>query len=303
MIDKDIFGQYVAKRRREMDMTQSMLAEKLNISFQAVSKWERGISIPDSETINRIAKVLDIKEGLFTFEAASRFSLPELIRDVNEKGITTSNYISLGALLLSEGFTLKIVTKFTNPIIRETLIEMLESRDLWEKKSLIALSHYFCDRFASRIDSTEMVSKLNKVNGVLTCAIQSNENYPYFIMTKLLRQIANNHKPSTLMTMNEDTDSGSMQIQIVCSDGIAEDGYNCYYLSDLIRATIFQSKVVAGTSGGGNEQHASIIIHQNDRRALKTDAFHQAQRLFMQYLHCFNKPFEIEIVESTREGN
>ncbi len=37
-------GEVISKRRRELGLTQGQLAKSLNISFQAVSKWENGVS-------------------------------------------------------------------------------------------------------------------------------------------------------------------------------------------------------------------------------------------------------------------
>ncbi len=41
-------GRFIAKKRKELGLTQQKLAGKLNVSFQAVSKWENGTSIPDT---------------------------------------------------------------------------------------------------------------------------------------------------------------------------------------------------------------------------------------------------------------
>ncbi len=46
-IDKEKFGSFVAQLRREKGLTQKDLAEKLFLSDKAVSKWERGLSLPD----------------------------------------------------------------------------------------------------------------------------------------------------------------------------------------------------------------------------------------------------------------
>lgn len=43
-MDKIKIGQYIAKCRKEQSLTQEQLAEKLGISKNAVSKWERGVS-------------------------------------------------------------------------------------------------------------------------------------------------------------------------------------------------------------------------------------------------------------------
>lgn len=45
MIDAAKVGRQIADLRKVKDLTQSQLGERLNISFQAVSKWERGVSL------------------------------------------------------------------------------------------------------------------------------------------------------------------------------------------------------------------------------------------------------------------
>ena len=43
-MDQLNIGRFIAERRKKKNLTQMQLAEKLNISFQAVSKWENGVS-------------------------------------------------------------------------------------------------------------------------------------------------------------------------------------------------------------------------------------------------------------------
>jgi len=51
-------GSVIAKKRKELGLTQQKLAEQLNVSFQAVSKWENGTSVPDTLLLPRLAYVL-----------------------------------------------------------------------------------------------------------------------------------------------------------------------------------------------------------------------------------------------------
>ena len=51
-------GSRIAQRRRELGMTQEVLAERLGISPQAVSRWENGWNLPDLENIAPIADTL-----------------------------------------------------------------------------------------------------------------------------------------------------------------------------------------------------------------------------------------------------
>lgn len=56
---KNTIGTNIAKYRKAIGMTQAELAEKLNVSVQAVSKWENDISYPDIERIGELASVLN----------------------------------------------------------------------------------------------------------------------------------------------------------------------------------------------------------------------------------------------------
>ena len=53
-------GKNIAKVRRESGMTQEELAEKLNVTRQAISSWERERTEPDLDTVQRTAEVLDV---------------------------------------------------------------------------------------------------------------------------------------------------------------------------------------------------------------------------------------------------
>lgn len=53
-------GVLIAALRKELNMTQKMLATQLHVSEQAVSKWERGVGAPDISMINTLAKLLGV---------------------------------------------------------------------------------------------------------------------------------------------------------------------------------------------------------------------------------------------------
>lgn len=46
--------------RKERGMTQEEMAVRLNVVRQTVSKWEKGLSVPDAEMLQRIAEVLEV---------------------------------------------------------------------------------------------------------------------------------------------------------------------------------------------------------------------------------------------------
>ena len=54
------FGEQLKNRRKESGISQSELAERLGVHIQTVSKWERGIMLPDVGQFGDIAKALDL---------------------------------------------------------------------------------------------------------------------------------------------------------------------------------------------------------------------------------------------------
>lgn len=59
-MDNEKFGKFIKMLRKQKNMTQKELAEKLNITDKAVSKWERGLSFPDITILNSIAEIFNI---------------------------------------------------------------------------------------------------------------------------------------------------------------------------------------------------------------------------------------------------
>lgn len=53
-------GETIASLRKQKGMTQNELAEKMNVTDKAVSKWERDLSCPDINTISKLAEILDV---------------------------------------------------------------------------------------------------------------------------------------------------------------------------------------------------------------------------------------------------
>lgn len=58
-------GKYIAGKRKELNMTQRQLAEKLGMSDKSVSKWERGICLPDVSVYSQLCGILGISINEF----------------------------------------------------------------------------------------------------------------------------------------------------------------------------------------------------------------------------------------------
>lgn len=59
-IDNEKFGTFLVQLRKQKGFTQKELAQKLFVSDKAVSKWERGLSMPDIALLSPLAKLLDV---------------------------------------------------------------------------------------------------------------------------------------------------------------------------------------------------------------------------------------------------
>lgn len=59
-MDQEKVGKFIASLRKEKNLTQEQLAEKLNITKNAVSKWERGLGLMDLSLLQPLSKILNV---------------------------------------------------------------------------------------------------------------------------------------------------------------------------------------------------------------------------------------------------
>lgn len=106
--------------RRSKGLSQDELAIKLNVVRQTVSKWEKGLSVPESEMLIRLADELNTTVGVLLGEAVATEESPELkaiaaklevlneqFTKRNEKRRKIWRTISIRAHLLSAGTMLQ----------------------------------------------------------------------------------------------------------------------------------------------------------------------------------------------------
>ena len=73
MLSTKMIGEKITEARKKINVSQAQLAEQLFISSQAVGKWERGESMPDIITLNRLAEILGVDLNYFSerFESSA----------------------------------------------------------------------------------------------------------------------------------------------------------------------------------------------------------------------------------------
>ena len=117
-------GKFISSKRKEKDITQSALAEKLYISDRAISKWENGICLPDAGNIPILCEILGITiNDLFSGEVVDmkdnekklEENLLEMIRlkEQRDKELLRLE-IFIGVTISVIMFTLIMIASFAN---------------------------------------------------------------------------------------------------------------------------------------------------------------------------------------------
>ena len=88
-------GENIKRFRRERELTQETLADFLGVTFQSVSKWERGESYPDITFLPAIAAFFDVSyDELLGFdETFKEKKIQEYISEYNDMRLKDSPYV------------------------------------------------------------------------------------------------------------------------------------------------------------------------------------------------------------------
>ena len=83
-MDQVKIGNFISLCRKDKKLTQEQLAEKLNVSVNVVSKWERGLNLPDYSNMQTLCDILGISLNEFF---AGEYLKEEEIKKQSEKNI------------------------------------------------------------------------------------------------------------------------------------------------------------------------------------------------------------------------
>ncbi len=59
-MNQERIGKFISENRKKKNLTQEQLGKKIGVSKNAVSKWERGLNLPDASIMQDLCKILDI---------------------------------------------------------------------------------------------------------------------------------------------------------------------------------------------------------------------------------------------------
>lgn len=115
------FGDIIVELRKKQNLTQQQLADKLNITDKAVSKWERGLSYPDITSISSLAKVLGVDSSYLIDCCKKEDSNNPYQNKENIKDLIT---LIITAIALAMGIAI-VVLNILNQIDNKDTITML----------------------------------------------------------------------------------------------------------------------------------------------------------------------------------
>ena len=124
-MNQEKIGKFIAQCRIEKNLTQSQLAEQLNMSNKSISKWETGRALPDLDMFREISKVLDIDVSEFFEKVDLKPNTSKLVYDT-----VILNYVKyilinmfaviLGIIIYNSGYNIANGNTYFNVTVFQT---------------------------------------------------------------------------------------------------------------------------------------------------------------------------------------
>lgn len=125
MLDQRKTGVLIAKKRKEKNLTQTTLASYLGITDRAVSKWERGLALPDASIMLKLCNILGISitellTGEETMEENYKEKAEKLILEIRKREEDNNRYLLkletvIGVLATVSALTIILIAAFLIP--------------------------------------------------------------------------------------------------------------------------------------------------------------------------------------------
>lgn len=175
MFDTNKVAINIKNARTKMNMTQMNLADEMGVSYQAVSNWERGNSMPDISKLPELCKILNISfEELVGERIPETDTVEKLLQDENAD-VTLEEMAQIGRLVKPE----KIENKVNETIEKEEKIPfsvLVNLAPFMDKETLGKLVEKIVDIDVSKLcaiapfldkkSMDDLIDKLLQVDGV-----------------------------------------------------------------------------------------------------------------------------------------
>ena len=121
-MDQDKIGKFISISRKDKGLTQKQLAEELGVSINAVSKWERGLNLPDASLMKELCMILGVTlNELFEGE---KLTSEEIVMESEKKILSlmmTLRQLKIVETLIQILIGLAIALTISSGFILETL--------------------------------------------------------------------------------------------------------------------------------------------------------------------------------------
>lgn len=134
-MDQESIGRFIQELRKEKNLTQKELADRIGVSDKAVSKWENGRSMPDTSLLNPLCKELSVSvnellvaEKLPPEEYAVKAeeNIMELLQNNKKNRVRGLVQIIIGIAILIVSFAFMLMSVFGAKSLGNTLVTFLD---------------------------------------------------------------------------------------------------------------------------------------------------------------------------------
>ena len=143
-MDQEKIGKYIFNKRKEKNMTQQDLASKLGVTDKAISKWERGIGLPDISYLESLSDILGISilELLRGEDMNKNMDNKDIIESFKYGSILTKNKIKLiiNTLLITIILFISFLVLFLNI---KNIIYLNKEYDNYVSENIYDLDSYY----------------------------------------------------------------------------------------------------------------------------------------------------------------
>ena len=146
MFDTQKFGRAIASLRKNADMTQNAVADRLNLSRQAVSRYECGESFPDISILVQIAELFEISLDTLIALGDPTAGEAQILREDGNDRVTTADVVNLAPHL--------------KPSMLAALAEQL-SADGIDITDLVGLAEYLQDAATAQLIETASFAQIS----------------------------------------------------------------------------------------------------------------------------------------------
>lgn len=276
----ETIGKFIQLKRKEKGLTQKELAQKLNVTDKAVSKWERGLGCPDVSILEVLAQELDTS----ILEILKGRTIQKEIIKVTEANDYVKETIN---------FTKNKTKEIVNKIIIFLTISLSILLLILNIENIISLNKKYEYDFNNE-QVKEMKQQLNKLKTNIEVIEHNQGNYndeAYQEITKDLKYIKEKLDNSKILKYEDKIKLTIKDIYII-DDNTILDLYGIKILKELEKYNeeeqLFKDNIMA-------KVYLDINVHEQIEKSYKYKMINIPNNIEILYTH-FNDPINLRIM-------